>query len=640
MLLLVERAGQVVIVLEDLHWADQASLDLLLFLLRNLTAPGPLIVATSRTPLRLPGATVLRVPALTGEEIGRMLDTLGGDEAAEIAARSEGNPLFAEALADAGGATPASLRELLLAGAERLGPAALDLLRVAAVAGPRIPHPVLKAASGLDDLAFDDALRPVVRARLLVVDGDAYRFRHVLIRDAVHDDLLPGERIRLHARCAVADPANAATHWLAAGDPTRAYAAAVAEHRWSLALDLWPHAPAESAGERPDLLERAARSARHAESRTTQALAELPATDPRRARLLELRVAVRDQLGEDGLDDLRAAVRLAPRDARLLGALATTLAWNGQDDDARRHAERALALGDTRSLITLAALTGDPPTARRLFHQARTAPGTDIDTVLTAYAAEADVLEAAGEHHRAEAVARQGIERARQAGMARSRGSLLAANLAEPLASQGRWAESAEIIAAALALDPPPIYRAWLLMVQGNIAVWRGDLAEAGMVTEAPEGITTTGKVQRAYRATFEAECGGPWEAAIDAWRAVGQPYGLARALVRAATRGNGEHVREAVEIAGRLGAVPLSREARAVAAAGKVALGEAGPGLTARELEVLGLVAEGLSNRQIAERLFISARTAGVHLSNIMAKLGAASRVEAAATARRTGIV
>ncbi|NUP81119.1 MAG: response regulator transcription factor, partial [Nonomuraea sp.] len=63
-------------------------------------------------------------------------------------------------------------------------------------------------------------------------------------------------------------------------------------------------------------------------------------------------------------------------------------------------------------------------------------------------------------------------------------------------------------------------------------------------------------------------------------------------------------------------------------------------PGLSARELEVLGLVAEGLSNRQIAERLFISARTSGVHVSNIMAKLGAASRVEAAALARRTGLI
>ncbi|MGW2216761.1 response regulator transcription factor, partial [Nonomuraea sp. NPDC001684] len=83
----------------------------------------------------------------------------------------------------------------------------------------------------------------------------------------------------------------------------------------------------------------------------------------------------------------------------------------------------------------------------------------------------------------------------------------------------------------------------------------------------------------------------------------------------------------------------PLRRPAEAAAATARVTL-SATPGLSARELEVLGLVAEGLSNRQIAERLFISARTSGVHVSNIMAKLGAASRVEAAALARRTGLI
>ncbi|WP_219462550.1 response regulator transcription factor, partial [Nonomuraea rhizosphaerae] len=88
-----------------------------------------------------------------------------------------------------------------------------------------------------------------------------------------------------------------------------------------------------------------------------------------------------------------------------------------------------------------------------------------------------------------------------------------------------------------------------------------------------------------------------------------------------------------------RRGSGPLRSEAAAAAAAGRVSL-TSDPGLSARELEVLGLVAEGLSNRQIAERLFISARTSGVHVSNILAKLGVGSRVEAAALARRNGLV
>ncbi|UBU11631.1 ATP-binding protein [Nonomuraea gerenzanensis] len=765
-LLLVERSAArrpLVLVLEDLHWADQASLDLLVFLARNLMAPGVLVVATSREPLRLPGAEVIRVPPLGREEVARLLgrDLRPARAALDldaIVARSEGNPLFAEALADAGAATPASLRELLLAGAERLPAQGLDVLRIAAVAGRRTPHDVLRAVAGLDDLALDEALRPVVRARLLLVDGDGYTFRHALIRDAVYDDLLPGERRRLHARCAEAHPELAADHWYAAGDRRRAFEAAWTARRWERVLELW-----DQAGDGADhvhVLELAARDAlcegdaERAEELATRALEEVsgparahpadparvphgdpapaqhgdlahgPYGDPssraysdplRAARLLELRVAIRDLLGEEGLDDLRAAVRLAPRESRLIGALATLLAWNGQDTEARTHAEEALALGDTRSLTTLAALTaldGDLGAASSLYAEARaTAP--DDDSLLMTYASEADVLEAAGKHARAESVAREGIARARRLGLARSRGGHLAANLAEPLASMGRWKEAREVMRTALALDPPPIHRAWILMVLGTIAVWEGTLGEAeeivarvrplmrgrsrgydsclepdllecrlalaardprragrmvdhvlaghdlrlsrryawpllalaaglGRVRTAPTGLATTGRVQQAHRATFEAECGGPWEAAVASWRAVGQPYALGQALVRAAEQ-DPEHarerLREAVAIAGDLGSQPLRDAAEAAAATLRVSLGEELL-LSAREREVLGLVAEGLSNRQIAERLFISARTSGVHVSNIMAKLGAASRVEAVARARRTGLI
>ncbi|MER6506603.1 AAA family ATPase [Nonomuraea sp. NPDC001636] len=716
-LLLVERAAErrpLVIVLEDLHWADQAARDLLAYLLRNLTRPGAMVVATSREPLRLPGAEVVRVPPLGRDEVARLL---GRDDVDAIVARSEGNPLFAEALAEAGDTTPASLRELLLAGAEKLPGPGLDVLRIAAVAGRRTPHEVLRQVAGLDDLALDEALRPVVRARLLLVDGDAYVFRHALIREAVYDDLLPGERRRLHARCAPAQPELAADHWLAAGDGPRAFEAAWRARRWDLVLELWAHADGQ---DHAQVLEDAARDAlragdaHRADDLAGRALAEV--ADPlRAAHLLELRVAIRDLHGEEGLDDLREAVRLAPRESRLLGALACTLAWHGQDEEARARAEEAYALGDARSLVTLAALAAlddDLATASALYARARiSAP--DDDTLLVSYAGEADALEAAGEHARAEAVARRGIAEAARLGLARSRGAHLAANLAEPLASLGRWKEAREVAAPALALDPPPIYRAWILLVLGTVAVQEGSLSTAGAllaqarplmrgrsrgydsclepdllegrlaeaggdldrarrlvdhvlaehdltrsrryawpllalaarigrVRAAPPGLPTVGRLQEAYRATFEAELGGSWADAVAAWRAVGQPYGLGRALVGAAERDPArarEPLREALAIAAALGAEPLRRQAEAAAATARVTL-SATPGLSARELEVLGLVAEGLSNRQIAERLFISARTSGVHVSNIMAKLGAASRVEAAAVARRTGLI
>ncbi|MGP3910953.1 ATP-binding protein [Nonomuraea sp. 10N515B] len=768
-LLLVERAAErrpVVLVLEDLHWADQASRDLLVFLLRNLMRPGVLVIGTSREPLRLPAAEVIRLPPLGREEVARMLscDGEGVEPGSRVAAgrarwsvaeldsivsRSEGNPLFVEALADAGAgaATPASLRELLLAGADRLGPLSLDVLRIAAVAGRRTPHEVLSAVAGLDELALDDALRPIVRARLLLVDGDGYAFRHALIRDAVYDDLLPGERRRLHARCAEAWPELAADHWYAAGDRRRAFDAAWRAGRWERVLELWGAAHADPAGPLGDaahadpagplgdaahadpvgqgrdhawVLEQAARDAlcvgdaERAEELATRALEEVD--DPlRAAHLLELRVAIRDLLGEEGLGDLREAVRLAPREAMLIGSLATVLAWNGQDTEARAHAEEALALGDARAMVTLAALTaldGDLAAASSLYAEFRSA-APDDDSLLVSYASEADVLEAAGEHVRAESVAREGMSRARRLGMARTRGAHLAANLAEPLVSLGRWQEAREVIRAALALDPAPIHRAWILMVLGTVAVWEGALAEAagvvrlarplmrgrsrgydsclepdllecrlavaqadperagwvidhvlaehdlrqsrryawpllvlaarvGRVREAPAGIATTGPVQEAYRATFEAERGGSWAAAVACWRTVRQPHALGQALVRAAEQdraGARELLREAAAIAASLGAEPLRREVEAAAAALRVGL-SGDLHLSARELEVLGLVAEGLSNRQIAERLFISARTSGVHVSNILAKLGATSRVEAAALARRAGLI
>ncbi|MEU0570552.1 AAA family ATPase, partial [Nonomuraea sp. NPDC005983] len=588
-LLLIERSAErrpLVIVLEDLHWADQATRHLLAFLLRNLMRPGVLVIATSREPLRLPASELLRVPPLGRAEVAAMLGRAGQD-VERIMARAEGNPLFVEALADAGTSTPASLRELLLAGAERLGGAGLDVLRVAAVAGRRIPHETLRAVAGLDDLALDEALRPIVKARLLLVDGDGYVFRHALIREAVYDDLLPGERIRLHARCAEAQPHLAADHWYAAGDRRRAFQAAWQARRWDRVLELWDES-LQPGMDHARVLELAARDAMHAgdaeraEELASRALDEVADDPPRAAHLLELRVGIRDLLGEEGLDDLRLAVRLAPRTARLIGALANTLHWNGQDDEARAHAEEALALGDTRSLVTLAAITGlrgDLDSATALYAEAR-AKASDDDTVLVAYASEADVLEAAGEHTRAEAVARRGVAQARRVGMARSRGAHIAANLAETLTSLGRWKEAREVVGAALALDPPPIHRAWLLLVLGTVAVWDGSLDEAaevarqarplmrghprgfdsclepdlldgrlalaqgdleragrladhvltahdltlscryawpllvvaartGRVRRAPTGISTSGRLQQAHRATFEAECGG-----------------------------------------------------------------------------------------------------------------------------------
>ena len=119
---------------------------------------------------------------------------------------------------------------------------------------------------------------------------------------------------------------------------------------------------------------------------------------------------------------------------------------------------------------------------------------------------------------------------------------------------------------------------------------------------------------------------------------------GYAEAALGAGDRDGGStRLRRAAELAQRLRARPLRDDIARLARRARISFGddvqEPEPerlGLTAREFEVLRLVAAGRSNREIAGELFISAKTASVHVSNILAKLGVTSRGEAAAAAHR----
>jgi DNA-binding NarL/FixJ family response regulator len=142
------------------------------------------------------------------------------------------------------------------------------------------------------------------------------------------------------------------------------------------------------------------------------------------------------------------------------------------------------------------------------------------------------------------------------------------------------------------------------------------------------------------------------------------EPYPLAYALLRHAEALASEHesaaasasAREALELATGMGATPLADEIEALIRRARLRVEDAEKdgapaeqhvpdelerlGLTAREAEVLSLIADGHSNGQIAERLFITRKTASVHVSNILAKLGVGTRLEAAAMAHRMGLV
>ena len=154
--------------------------------------------------------------------------------------RSEGNPLFVEALLgdgepDAG--LPESLRDLLLAGVRRLPEETQEVVRVASAGGERIGHALLAAVPGWTAPRCR-ALRPAVAANVLLTDGDGYAFRHALIREAVHDELLPGERGRRAQPVRRGDrrptrrwwrragPRSSRPHWYAAHDTPRALVSA------------------------------------------------------------------------------------------------------------------------------------------------------------------------------------------------------------------------------------------------------------------------------------------------------------------------------------------------------------------------------------------------------------------------------
>ena len=233
----------VLLAIEDLHWAERSSRDLLAFLLSRLSGQRLLVVCTVRAddlhrrhPLRPLLAELVRLAAverLTLEPLGPaetedLVRRLAGDGAGEdfvrdVAARSEGNAFLAEELVSAcSDGVPLELAEILLARIERLEATTQQVVRLAAVLGRRFTHPRISAAAGLPEERLEQALREAVAHHVLVTE-DAYRyaFRHALLREAVYGDLLPGERTRLHARVADA----------LAGDTAPGVAAELAHHR-------------------------------------------------------------------------------------------------------------------------------------------------------------------------------------------------------------------------------------------------------------------------------------------------------------------------------------------------------------------------------------------------------------------------
>ena len=278
-----------VLVVEDVHWIDRSTLDLLLFLARTLTDQRVLVVVSYRSgpspQLRSTLAELVATGRCRRHELAPLAAAdmyelvaalLGGSPDRQlvdaIVGRAEGNPFFARELAAAGapvdGQIPLGVRDLILARLDAVGPAARQVASIVATAGRPAAHPLVAAACSLPRDQLLLALRECVAAQLLVVDDSGcYTFPHALTRDAVYAELLPGELAGCHgclAEALAAQPrlglgeaagatAELAHHWDRAGDLPRALSAsaaagaaaaavfgyAEAERQYERALRLW-----------------------------------------------------------------------------------------------------------------------------------------------------------------------------------------------------------------------------------------------------------------------------------------------------------------------------------------------------------------------------------------------------------------
>src|SRR6266567_600938 len=700
-LALLERLADrspTVLVVEDLHWADRSTLDLLTFLVRNLRA-ALLLVLTYRTdelhrrhPLRPFLAGLDRSGRAERLEVDRfdrvdLADLLAGilgtrpdDELVEgIYRRSEGNAFFAEELLATthqgnGRSLPPSLENVLLSRVQVLPEDAQATLRIVAAASGRVEHELFAA------------------------------------------------------------PARLAYHWVRAHDPARALPAAVeaglqseaaygfadAQRHFETALELWDQvADAEQrlGLDHAAVLQHAAESAylagdpNRAITLTQAALVDVEAAkDPVRAGLLHGRLGgyLRATGGEGAFAEYEAAVRLVPTSpplaerAQVLAAFgeveaATAVALEGAELAAsqglgRWHspfltatAARALfALGrwdDAEVLLHRAAdrVAPELAAARVYIHTAR----SQLDLARGLAASAAEHLAVAREAY-AQTVTQPWF--ATPLFTATAELAMLEGRLGD---ADAAVAEGLRVAGADLIFDAP-LYALGLRAAADRAELARarrtgdevlearevgnalaGEL-RARMSPERADGTVPTPRTE-AQAVLCEAELarlGGHsdpdlWAAAAKAWQRLGEPYPTAYARWREAEALLlGGLVREQVEpslraahaTASELGAASLRAEIEALARRGRLNLGTDAAttpppapeppspldrlGLTAREQEVLALVAIGRTNRQIAETLFISPKTATVHVSNILGKLGVRSRVEAATIAHRLGIV
>jgi DNA-binding CsgD family transcriptional regulator len=748
-------ATPTVVVLEDLHWADEATLDLVGLLGRRVEQLGALIIATYRAdelprahPLRIvlgdlatiAGVRRVRLEPLSPTAVAELATTHAVD-VADLHAKTGGNAFFVtEVLASGSSDVPSTIRDAVLARAARLGQPARDLLDAVAIVPQRLELELLEAVAAAPSAVVDECLA----SGMLHVEAAGVAFRHELARVSIEESLNPLRRVELHRTVIAAlraspspDLARLAHHAEGAADPAAvleyapaagAAAAAVGAHREAAAqyARALRFADALPAAERAELLERRSFECYlttqddEAKAAAEGAVALYSALgDPLRkgvawcslaralnnmGRVPEARHAA--QTGVAILEELPPGRELA-----LAYAGRASFETLAEDREAAKlWADKAIATGDPAaietSLVTLAALDvlrGSPDARRRLEHMLADAleRGSDNDIgrlylvngmgacrersldrmeglvrSALAFCEERDLplwsryllaMRGWTELERCEwdtaadttsLVLAHGctlssvqaniviaLLRARRGDpdpwtplaaadeVATMTGQLwwlwqVACAASELLWLDGRGSEvraaTEEAYASALKLDSP-----W---AAGELACWR---RRAGGDETAPIEVAEP----------FELELAGEWKQAADWWAESGCAYEAALVLAFA---DDSALVRTGLSELQRLDAQPAAaivarrlreRGVRGLPRGPRAATRENASGLTPREVEVLALLGDGLRNAEIADRLFLSARTVDHHVSAILRKLGVSTRGQAAAEAARLGL-
>ena len=746
-----------VVLVEDLHWADDATGDFLLYLGRRLDRVPAMLIGTyrddevrSNAPLtrligelaRLGVARRLPVGSLTESGVASMVAGSGLD-AAEVFRQTSGNPFFVTECVAAGSSSPGTVRDVVLARTARLSLRGRRTLEVASQLGLRFDADVLIDASGADAVGVDDC----VEQGMLMASGTELGFRHELSRSVIAAEILPIRRatvnraiLRALERRRGVEVARLADHAAAANEGDCAFQ--YGEEAGRAAADLGAH-----------------REAVHHYRTALRFASPRPTAD--RAGLLDalaVECMVTDQMDE-ALTAAEEALRLwnEAGDPIKVGAAHVALeyiSWYlGHGEAAGQHAAQAVAMlqshgptvelgralagagtfevdrGDPhqaivtlRRAIEVAHLVGDPDAESNALNSIGWAEGYygDVDTGVTyleqaldvalvhglghvcgrAYANLASVLVDDDRFDRADTVIAEGLRYAEDHNLT-LRYVCVTAVLADSELKRGRWDDAIANAwcvrqrAGTVAVGHLPA-----LTTIGTIKMRRGEpdaqatLLEAMQLAEQAGELTLIAPValaltedcwlhhdragardvirrvldrsdqplsiqHRAHLISWAVRLGeqhdapagtprhlarqidGRWQEAADGWYALNRPYEEALALIEVGTPAS---LTRAFDILDRLGAGPAS----ALAAERLRSLGARVPrgirpstranpgGLTYREIEVLQLVADGLTNAEIAAKLFVSDKTVEHHVSRVLVKLGVASRREAARTARQ----